>query len=1717
MTEPLHPPSGVKEGGPSSSNRDVGARQRAEKSTHDPALVPDLQTWLTDVVKATKGFRVYADNNEMLLKFMDRAFVGLEFLLARDPELTLSIREDRILYGKEIVHVSADRQDGLPFVLYRNAFRRLVFVAGMTRQELSGLLRAVATDYSSYDQVGEDLVTTLWRLQLPHVRYLTIDALSRFKAEDDDREEIERIEADIENIVAAIYRTSAAEDDLVAGVSISKEDLEALREVRAEDPEDLEMLDHATERAITEVPEGQLKRVQADLQEESKEELTRRILNILVEILFRETSGEQSAITIDLIQQLFDAMVLARRYRDAIEMITRLRDHAESAGDMQQMHVARHLLGLFATESRVLPVLSTLNEQHYAVSNSELLEFLRALGPPISAILVRALDSLTSPAHRRALCDLVIELGVPSLAHLAECANNAKWFVVRDILGLAQQYDIADAGPLVAMGLSHEHPKVRYVAVGMLRGYARGAADQSLARMFHDDDLDVRLGAYRVAAARRSRDVLPSLELIMSGEKFAQREVRELRLMMAAYAAIAGTTGIPLLGKILNAGFFASLTHTDVQVAAAYALASIGMEATPTLQRGARTLNPKVREACKRVLSREHKRRETQAELLRGRLPGASGSVQDASSTADDGEGKSVSLDLEFMLEPGVTDPLAEAPPYRIDIPLKDVAPEETVVERARPSLPRSDGPSNHRDEMPVNLPPPPSRDLPGAAPGEIPLSQGRTAPLSPHSIDMVTGPLPPAPVSAPSTLSEPPPVVGYDASALSPDAVDPDAYAAPPQAQRAAAGAGRPRCIRGSAAQQHPRPPPALGGPDAYAAPPAQPYPNVPGPDAYAAPAAQQHPNAPPPALGGPDAYAAPPAQPYPNVPGPDAYAAPAAQQHPNAPPPALGGPDAYAAPPAQPYPNLPPPLTDRPMPKTGSVPLEPHMLTGAVSQSGEWPALPPEAIPPIPSDDHSQGAPPMPPDDPRAAQAALQEHPLSSSSAPAAPPFAGQSPWAKHPSPGQSVARSGVEFPPPLPADPFEPLGSPPSGGYGGGTPLLGDDFAPAHPLVPSNPASVEPVAPPAPLPQPRMPSSEPVAQAGAQPLMPSSFVTPPPPPDNPMSQPAGLPSFPFVASEAPAESSKPEPVTDLLQLSPPPKAKQPASLPVDPDWPRKWAAEEAARVRSVDAPPPEREVGDAAESPDARVRPPRPAVDPGDSGAWPPPPPDLGWSDPDDEDEAGASDSNPSRPPPLAPSVRAPGGPASLVPPRPVPVAPSMQSSGELRSSVPPRPTPVAPSMQSSVDPASSVPPRPAPVAPSMRAPGDPASSVPPRPVPVAPSMRAPGDPASSVPPRPVPVAPSMQSSGEPTSSVPPRPVPVAPSVRAPGDAASSVPPRPAPVAPSMQSSGELRSSVPPRPAPVAPSMQSSGELRSSVPPRPAPVAPSMPPSGEPTSSVPPRPVPVAPSVRAPGGPAFSVPRAVPVAPSMQSSGEPMSSVPSRPAPVAPSMQSSGEPMSLVPPRPAPVAPSMPPSGGPASSVPPRPAPVAPSMQRPPPASAPPFRSSPPARDTRPTPVSDVGWSPTPTPEELAALDDAPDLPETRVLTGDLENSAPRMPAVSALHPGEIPPPRFPPPSESPPKMGWTRNAPPPRMPPPRRPDDGPMSDAARASGPALGPSGPAAAPSVEDGFETSDKARPDSRAATTPGDAVPAALPPAAKPEIPGLVDDLQLEDEPPGRG
>ncbi|MBK8011274.1 MAG: hypothetical protein IPK13_07975 [Deltaproteobacteria bacterium] len=780
----------------------IGSRESRGRTTATEAPVPAqsfedpfssrVASWLLRLIRLSKGLRVYADNNEMLQRFLDDAVGEVEALFEVLPEISLTVREDRLLYGRDAVLINADREDGLPFLLYRNAFRRLTFVRGLDRGELLEVARVLAAQDQGFDRSGaDDLVSAFWRLDPQHVRYLTIDVLtmqaSTAKSRE-DAEDIARIQNDIENIVASIYQTNASDEDLVRGLSITREDLEALKELRRDGgDEDLDLLDQTTSRPIADVSEAELEAFRAELARDTPDHLSRKLMDVLLETVFLGQSSQEASPVIGLLTQLFDSFLLAHRYPMATELLDRLTSAAQDTSDFLRIHIGRQLLKLLANEARMHPVLMVFNDDRRAASIGDILRLLRAVGPNAVPVLLRSLASINAPAHRRLVCDLIVDFGVPPIEDLVTSSKEARWFFIRDLLTLAQHHAPDAAFPLVRIALRHEHPKVREQAIGLLRPMSAGIADDLLGESLLDLDPDVRLAAVRVAVARNHPKTPGILEALLTAPDVEERSLRELRFLATAYATLSGDQAVVVLDRMLNPGLIARLKGSDAQLAAAYALASLGTEAARVaLQKGLKTLNARVRDACRRALNRESMTEDVLAHGSVATDPHAPVPTLTADPTSPRLQRES---GAQAVARPPRQDPSQRLPPSLPDaptdphfqrrrtepqerIPPLPLSPPEVTVTETLSDIPidataTTPEPVAHRtrDVMPLNLPPAPgTRDV---MPSNLPPAPGTrdvmpsNLPPAPGTRDVMPSNLPPAPGTRDVMPSNLPPAPG--------------------------------------------------------------------------------------------------------------------------------------------------------------------------------------------------------------------------------------------------------------------------------------------------------------------------------------------------------------------------------------------------------------------------------------------------------------------------------------------------------------------------------------------------------------------------------------------------------------------------------------------------------------------------------------------------------------------------------------------------------------------------------------------------------------------------------------------------------------------------------------------------------------------------------------------------------------------------------------------
>lgn len=139
----------------------------------------DVARALHDLAKTARSFGFYARDNQTISRFLEELEGRFTDVLDAVGAVRLDVGADRFVWQGQAVYHDADREKGLPFRLFRDGIRRLVFKPGLDRTELLTLLDALSRRQSTGRSAEEDdVVTLLWKLSLNHVSYEAVEGFT---------------------------------------------------------------------------------------------------------------------------------------------------------------------------------------------------------------------------------------------------------------------------------------------------------------------------------------------------------------------------------------------------------------------------------------------------------------------------------------------------------------------------------------------------------------------------------------------------------------------------------------------------------------------------------------------------------------------------------------------------------------------------------------------------------------------------------------------------------------------------------------------------------------------------------------------------------------------------------------------------------------------------------------------------------------------------------------------------------------------------------------------------------------------------------------------------------------------------------------------------------------------------------------------------------------------------------------------------------------------------------------------------------------------------------------------------------------------------------------------------------------------------------------------------------------------------------------------------
>lgn len=553
--------------------------------------------WLQLVSRALRATRFYPPASATRVQQMEAATQALPRLFGAETSFSLRVKEDRLLLAKKPVLVDEDRVSGLPYLLFSHSIFEVSFAQGVTAKELTDFLEAVVSDFTSEELDGEDLATLLWRLELPHIRYQHVDVLSAaFQARGDDLgsvedPEVRRLRLELEAMIEALATNRADGSDFRVAFDRG---LEAPETAKAAEDWEENNLAYVTGLFENSLPSGALQGFRGEvLAHEKPEAVSLRLL----EHLLADSDANFPALA-----KLVEGVLKAHDFESSLRIMERLGQSVEGGRSGEAVHL---LLDRLGSEEQIGHAVEALVRTDRESERARILTYLRMVGTRAARALLSALDQVESNPLLDALADVVSD-SVAQRPELIELLGALSGRAALAMLRATAPLPLAPRSAVIWAASSHPEPEVRLAVLELLKGFGPGNADAIVVNALKDTSPLVRERALFMCGERRVTAALPTLSRMVRSREQDESASETLGPLLKAYARVGGAKVASDLLRILNQP--PKLTDlrrsAQLQSDAALALAAIDDEAVREhLHKGAKSLNPTLRKACKDALA----------------------------------------------------------------------------------------------------------------------------------------------------------------------------------------------------------------------------------------------------------------------------------------------------------------------------------------------------------------------------------------------------------------------------------------------------------------------------------------------------------------------------------------------------------------------------------------------------------------------------------------------------------------------------------------------------------------------------------------------------------------------------------------------------------------------------------------------------------------------------------------------------------------------------------------------------------------------------------------------------------------------------------------------------------------------------------------------------------------------------------------------------------
>ena len=573
-----------------------------KKFHSDPVEIKKAKQVLKSFGKAFFSLKIYPTVNPSVQKSIDTFVKDIQEFLNVYRYLKIGVGEFSFTYKGETAFQDEEKKRSLPFLLFKDGMRELIFIKGLDEKEIQEFLKVIKGG-SDLPPEDSDLVNSLWEKDFAHIRYFALDEF----LETEIGQENNKIYVKIDKNKFSEGKVNYTPEDRIElykrGIALgfhSTNDKDGEDNDRITD--NLVLPSHMTVISEEEIPE-----VKAMVSESRAASRLNELVNLLFEILFLEERFDRFLAILNVVNQCYLEIVHKSDFALALFLLNRLQELKETPSS--QLAENKKSLERFLQDVRNENSVSRLRKlflDKRIKSFESFFQYLKFLGPNTIPLLGDIWEHSEETLIREKASDFLQEYGQRDINALIKIARDDRIALTREVIAILGRMGERRVIPHLGKFASHEDKTIRLAAIHALKKIEDETVNKILLKLLHDEYGEVRALAAQSLKYYGDKTTFDYVLELAKKRDFKKRNRTEKKALLKFLAKSQSEEVYSLLRLFLKKWTIISTSvQNEMRLSAVYALeAMANPKAAKILKEGTRMRNKTVREACRLSLMR---------------------------------------------------------------------------------------------------------------------------------------------------------------------------------------------------------------------------------------------------------------------------------------------------------------------------------------------------------------------------------------------------------------------------------------------------------------------------------------------------------------------------------------------------------------------------------------------------------------------------------------------------------------------------------------------------------------------------------------------------------------------------------------------------------------------------------------------------------------------------------------------------------------------------------------------------------------------------------------------------------------------------------------------------------------------------------------------------------------------------------------------------------